>query len=305
MTFHMPISNPIDQLIHDLEQGRATKYRELVKRFKAGEGQRKKASEAHEKKQLEFMRSAGLKLNQIEQDQKEEARKLKTYLEQTRAPLISRPGMSVEDAKQTAQSIARLGGLGLAIPPSAGFYYPPDTSGEVLPVDPSRIKIKDESTGFGWGWGQATAHRPVPPADVVFYFIPDQSARYSLTASFAFHGFYVLKADDGWLTSKDAHVTLDFSLDTFQFVDRGPKPFPLIDLEGQNIDEFSNIDNVLSFSDTQDLRQGEPVVVTASITVSADASGSGSYAEINFADGDANYIEPQYLWVTNLTGFGQ
>jgi len=305
MTFHMPISNPIDQLIHDLEQGRATKYRELVKRFKAGEGQRKKASEAHEKKQLEFMRSAGLKLNQIEQDQKEEARKLKSYLEQTRAPLISRPGMSVEDAKQTAQSIARLGGLGLAIPPSAGFYYPPDTSGEVLPVDPSRIKIKDESTGFGWGWGQATAHRPVPPADVVFYFIPDQSARYSLTASFAFHGFYVLKADDGWLTSKDAHVTLDFSLDTFQFVDRGPKPFPLIDLEGQNIDEFSNIDNVLSFSDTQDLRQGEPVVVTASITVSADASGSGSYAEINFADGDANYIEPQYLWVTNLTGFGQ
>ena len=70
MTFHMPISNPIDQLIHDLEQGRATKYRELVKRFKAGEGQRKKASEAHEKKQLEFMRSAGLKLNQIEQDQR-------------------------------------------------------------------------------------------------------------------------------------------------------------------------------------------------------------------------------------------
>ncbi len=295
--------SPIDQLIHDLEQGRATKYRERVKRYKAGEAQRKKASEAHEKKQLEFMRSAGLKLNQIEQDQKEEARKLKSYLEQTRAPLISRPSMSVEDAKRTAQSIARLGGLGLAIPPSAGFYYPPDTSGEVLPLDPSRIKIKDEAHGFGLGW-EATGGQSVPPADVVFYFIPDQSGPYSLTASFAFHGFYVLKADDGWLSSKHAHVTLDFSLDTFQFVDRGPKSFPLLDQGGQNINEFDNIDSVLSFSDTQDLRQGEPVVVTASITVSADASGSGSYAEINLADGDANYIEPQYLWVTNLTGFG-
>jgi hypothetical protein len=300
----MPTSNPIDQLIHDLEQERATKYRERVKRFRAREAQLKKASEAHEKKQLDFMRSAGLKLNQIEQDQKDEAGKLKSYLEQTRTPLISRPSMSVEDAKQAAQSIARLGGLGLAIPPSAGFYYPPDTSGEVLPVEPSRIKIKDEMHGHGWGW-QAIAQQPVPPADVAFYFIPEQSARYSLTVSFAFHGFYVLKADDGWLTSKDAQVTLDFSLDTVQFVDRGPKPFPLIDLEGQNIDEFDNFDNVLSFGDTQDLRQGEPVVVIGSIAVSAGASGAGSYAEVNFADGDANYIEPQYLWVTNLTGFGQ
>jgi len=213
--------------------------------------------------------------------------------------------MSVEDAKQAAQLIAPLGGLGLAIPPSAGSYYPPDTSGEVLPVDPSRIKIKDESQGSGLGWGLAQGDHPSPQADVVFYFIPDQSAHYSLTASFAFHGFYVLQADDGWLTSKQAHVTLDFSLDTFQFVDRGPKSFPLIDLEGQNIDEVDNFDNVLSFSDTQALRQGEPVVVTASITVDADATGSGSYAEINFADGDANYIVPQYLWVTNLTAFGQ
>lgn len=222
----MPISNPVDRLIHDLEQERAIKHRERVQRFKAREAERKKAGEAHEKKQLEFMGSAGLKLNQIEQDQKEEARKLKSYLEQTRPPLISRPSMSVEDAKQAAQLIAPLGGLGLAIPPSAGFYYPPDTSGEVLPGDPSRIKIKDESHGTGLGWGLAQGGHPSPQADVVFYFIPDQSARYSLTASFAFHGFYVLKADDGWLTSKQAHVTLDFSLDTFQFVDRGPKSFP-------------------------------------------------------------------------------
>jgi hypothetical protein len=85
----------------------------------------------------------------------------------------------------------------------------------------------------------------------------------------------------------------------------GPKSFPLVDRGGQNVEEFDNIDSVLSFTDTQDLRQGEPVVVTASITISADASGGGSYAEINFADGDANYIEPQYLWVTNLAGFGQ
>ena len=301
----MPVSNSIDQLILDLEQERARKYSEGVQRLKAGEAQRKKTSEAHLKKQLEFMRSAGLKLNQMEQDQKEEARKLKSHLERARPPLISRPSMSAGDASQTAQSIARLAGLGLAIPPYASYYYPPDTSGEVLPLDPSRVKIKDESRGDGWGWGLAEAHQAVPPADVVFFFVPDQSAHYSLTVRFAFHGFYVLQADDGWLTSKHAKVGLDFSLDTYQYVDRGSKSFTLIDLESQNIDEVDNYDTVQNFTDTQALRQGEPVVVTASIKVDAESSGSGSYAEINFADGDANYIEPVYLWVTNLTGFGQ
>ena len=298
----MPSSNPIEQLIHNLAQERVKAYRERVQRFKAQDAQQRKAREAHEKKQLEYARSAGIK---IEQEQKEDSRKLKSYLEQARPSLISRPTMSVEDAKHAAHWAAQMGGLGQVIPPCAGFYYPPDTSGEVLPIDPSKIKIKEVEQGSGWDWA-ASASVPFPPADVVFYFIPDQNGRYSFTASFAFHGFYVLKADDGTFTSKNARVSLDFSLDAFQFLDRGPKSFPRpIDREGDNIDEFDNFDRILTFSDTQDFRQGEPVVVTASITISAIAGGSGSYAEINFADGEANYIEPQYLWVTNLTGFGQ
>ena len=115
-----------------------------------------------------------------------------------------------------------------------------------------------------------------------------------------------MRADDGWLTSKTAEVHANLWLKAFQFVDRGWKSFPpLIDREGDNINEFDNFDHILNFSDTQDFREGEPVVVTARIEVEAKAIGSGSHAEVNFADGDANYIQPQYLWLTNLTGFGQ
>jgi hypothetical protein len=297
----MPILNPIDQLIHDLVKQRAKVYRERTQRFKAQQEQQRKAAEAHEKKQLEYMRSAGVKVNEIEQDLKEDSRKLKSYLEQTRPSLISRPAMNVTDAKNVANWAANLGGLGQLIPPYAGIYYPPDGGVEVLPVIPSKIKIKYNYSGSGWGWfGSASATDPPPPAEVAFYFIPDQSARYSFTASFAFHGFYILRADDGAFTSKDASVKLGFSLQAYQIVDRAPKSFPNpIDRESQNINEFDNFDHVLTFSDAQDFRQGEPVVVVASITIDADARGDGSYAEINFADGDANYIEPQYLWVTS------
>jgi hypothetical protein len=66
------------------------------------------------------MRMAGIKLNEVEKEQKEvekeqkeDARKLKSYLEQKRPPLISRP-------KQAPHLAPKLGGQ--LIPPYAGFF---------------------------------------------------------------------------------------------------------------------------------------------------------------------------------------
>ena len=144
--------------------------------------------------------------------------------------------------------------------------------------------------------------QPPGPVEVGFYFVPDQDANYTFTASFAFHGFYILKADDGVFTSKEASVVLGFSLQAYQYDLRAPKSFPnLIDRDSQNINEFDNYDNVLTFTDSQDFRQGEPVVIIATITYNASARGDGSFAQIDFKDGDANYIDPQYLWVTSST----
>jgi hypothetical protein len=295
------MSDPIEQLIDSLLQERAKDHRGRVQRYKAGNAELKKEREAHEKKQLEYMRSAGIKLEVIEKQQKEDSRELKSYLEKTLPPLISRPSMRLKDTKQAAILGVGFGGFGQIVPPYAGVFYPPDGT-EVLPVDPSQIKIKDSDQGSGTGWW-ATGGPPDPSVEVIFGFTPENSDNYSFTASFAFHGFYVLKANDGWLTHKDASVFLDFSLDAFQFVDLGPKSFPKpIDKDGDNIKVFDNFDQVLTFSDTRDFRAGEPVVVTARITLDASASGSGSVAEINFADGDANYIQPQYLWVSPSLG---
>jgi hypothetical protein len=290
-------SDPIEKLVHDLEQERAKDYWEQVKRFKSQETERKKAGEAHEKKQLKYMRSVGIKPDTIEKEQKEDSRNLKSYLEQTRPPMISRPSRSEEDSKHAALLSTKLGDLGLIVPVNSSYQLPPDP-GPVLPSDPSKIKIKDVSRGHGTGWGGIAAPPP-PTVDVVFAFTPHQSAHYSFTAAFAFHGFYILKADDGYLTSKFAEVTLDFSLNAFQFADRGWKSFPRpIDREDSNINEFVSFDKFLNFSNAQDFREGEPVVVTARITISALADGSGTHAEINFADGEAQFIQPLYLWVS-------
>jgi len=283
------VSKPIEKLIEDLEQERAKEYWERIKRLKDQAEEQKKSREALAQRDLEYLRSTGIDLKKVESDQEEDARNLKSYLEQKRPPLISRP-------KQTRRVYIPPIGPGL-IPTKAIYIYPPDP-GYVPPSSPSPIRIKAVSTGTGgWGWPWAVAQVPVPPVDVVFNFTPHQDASYTFTAWFTFDGFYFLKADDSWYTSKSAEVKVTVSLSSFQFVDRPEKSFPVISSGSQNINEFDNFDHVLSFSDTQDFRAGESVVVTARIEVDAFANGDGSYAEVNFEDGDANYIMPLGLVV--------
>ncbi len=160
----MSISTPIDPLFHELVQERGKVYREREQRLKAQYEKQRKADETHERKQLEYMRSAGIKLSAIEQGLKDDARKLKSHLEQKRPSLISRPATNVADGKNAANQAALLGGPGLLIPPYAGVYYPPDGT-EVLPIIPGQIKTVGMSwSGSGWGWLEAEGvHRhPLP-----------------------------------------------------------------------------------------------------------------------------------------------
>ena len=60
-----------------------------------------------------------------------------------------------------------------------------------------------------------------------------------------------------------------------------------------------NFDRTFFIDIQAPLRAGDPVVVTARSEIVAGASGSGSYAELNFADGSANFIQPLSLSVTS------
>ena len=209
------------------------------------------------------MRSAGIDLKKVERDQEEDARNLKSYLEQKRPPLVSRPKKTLHFQPPT----------GWHAPLPTVFKLPPDP-GYVPPSNSSQIKLWMADTGSGLGWG-AEAVEP-DPADVWFYFTPHQDASYTFTAWFEFHGFYILQADDGWLTSCVAGMELKVDLTASPFVDRPKKSWEVIDYSSQNInDPFVAYDQVLGiFSDTQDFREGEPVLVHAHIGVQRGQAGA-------------------------------
>jgi hypothetical protein len=189
-------------------QERAARFQELVRLAKAQEGRRKKAADAQEKRQVEFARTIGIKQALIDQRLKDDAAQLKARLGEFRPALVTRPGRGAQDAGQLAQFTAVLPLPTRLLPPFGVFFYPPGTT-EVQPLSPGQIKMKDVSSGSGLGWPWATAGAVVSPADIVFYFVPEFSGTYSLTVAIAFHGFFVVQADDGTWTSKEASVKMD------------------------------------------------------------------------------------------------
>ncbi len=298
----MPIHTASERLINDIIHDRAQQYADDVRQFQARKARLDKAGEAHEKKQIQLMSSLGLKKADLEASLKQDAKALDAFLAEYRAPLVSRAGSPAADGKNRSLFASQLPPGIITVPPYGVFAppFPPPppevTSGWIF-TDSGNLKISADDRGSGTGWW-AVAGPPPVPHDVVFTFIPAETTTYDMTAIFAFHGFYVLVADDGFFTHKYAEVSMDVSMNANQYVDLGWQSMPRpIDASGDNINEFESYDQTKFFDFSAPLRAGDPVVVTARITLNAVASGSGSHAEINFSDGTANYIMPLFLSV--------
>ena len=298
----MPIPTAAEQLVNDVIQGREQQYAHDVRQFQARKARLDKAGEAHEKKQIELMTNLGLKKGDLEASLKQDAKALDASLAEYRPALVSRAGAPAGNSKSASLFASQLP-PGIIIVPPYGVFAPPleppageITSGWIF-TDSGNLKISADDRGSGTGWW-AVAGPPPVPHDVVFTFIPAETTTYDMTAIFAFHGFYVLVADDGFFTHKYAEVSMDVSMNANQYVDLGWQSMPRpIDASGDNINEFESYDQTKFFDFSAPLRAGDPVVVTARITLNAVASGSGSHAEINFSDGTANYIMPLFLSV--------
>jgi len=139
-----------------------------------------------------------------------------------------------------------------------------------------------------------------PEFSAHFTFVPATTANYEMTAVITFHGFYVLRCDDSWWNCRDAEVRLTVQMNVHQYTDSGWHDFPaLLDVEKDNTDEVTSFDRTFFLDYTTGLRVGDPVVVTVKGVVLATSHGV-AYAELNFKDGTANYIQPLFLSVQQV-----
>ncbi|HEU4618810.1 MAG TPA: hypothetical protein VFV10_12280 [Gammaproteobacteria bacterium] len=306
------------------------RVRELVKdRFKDfeqevihGKTQAERSVEyqkKREKHRREILASVGTDLKKLDAAMESEGRmqeaELKRFLEEFRPKALNRRPTAASDAADAAIHSAVLAESGhKVLPVFASSIFTPDrnaidgdldwnngaiNSGWVFPDDPSKIRIKDNYHDLSLCWPNRWG--PPPEFAVHFTFVPATTATYELVAVLAFHGFYLLVADDGYFSCRFAQVKLTAQMNVHQYVNAGWKSFPpLLDLKKEHAQEVTNFDRTFFFDYTAALRAGDPVVITVKGVVEAFSHGGYTHAELNFYDGTANYIQPLFLSVQQV-----
>jgi hypothetical protein len=280
-----------------------------------------KFEKARDKARREFLQSSGVDVSSLDRnlakDVRTQAKERQEFLDEARPAVLSRPSHRAADTRSAAGRSAVLAEAGhLVLPPFGSSIFgsgpivaaPPWTpgsgeidSGWIFPDDPSNIRIAQSSQN-DVACFVAVGGKPDPQFSVSFAFVPATTASYGMTAILAFHGFYVLRSDDSWWNCRHAEVKLTARMNVNQYVDIGWQDFPaLVDRNESNDEEVTTYDRTKFFDYTPVvLKAGDPVVVTVNGTVHAFARGSGAFAELNFNDGTANYIQPLFLSVQRM-----
>lgn len=178
-----------------------------------------------------------------------------------------------------------------------------DSDGNIVVEGPSikdvDIMAKDKGEGSGlsfWASAVSASYRDAI-VDRYFYFIPPTTGLYRLTVNQRLNGFYIVRADDGALSSKQARITIDGYIKVFQYYS-DTLDFTVLEHNDDNINKSGRFDKFLQANYNVVLGGNDPVFVQFTLQFDAYARGGGSEAELNFKDGNANSIAQPLLYVS-------
>lgn len=123
-----------------------------------------------------------------------------------------------------------------------------------------------------------------------FWFRPSTSRFYSVRPLFRFRGYVIVRADDGFFTSKSARVTGSVWTNVHQYNWKGWNSTDVYNIGGGNINVNTRQDLDRYTNNSYLLGGGDWAFIRCVIGLWAYARGSGSYAKNDFATGNANYL---------------
>lgn len=145
---------------------------------------------------------------------------------------------------------------------------------------------------FGTGAGSFTVYM-----DWWFTYNAPENRNYAHTVQVPFNGFYIVRADDGWFDSKEAKVNISLSASGYQYNYKPTVTNNVLSVSDDNINVNDRFDGwrTMYYSDLLGADRAY-LLVTAALYVYA--RGGGSTAQLNFADGNANYLGVPWVYVS-------
>lgn len=276
--------------------------------FVAAKNDANKAAAAKEAKALEQVKAAKIdiaKLTTFDRSLEADAEKKlqairEKYTADASEPSLLRP----EDQRASSLNASYLPDGARSLTPSfAGLFASVDTEDELS--GGTNPTIYNYSVIDAWCWAKGSGSGLFGSgagsyqvwADWGFWFRPETNKYYSISPLNRFRGFYIVRADDGFWTSKRARAQVSIWTNVWQYNWKGWDHVTVLDVNDDNINVNKRFDTDRHTYYTALLGGGDWAYIRVSVRLYVYARGSGSYSELNFATGSANYLMAPHVHI--------
>jgi hypothetical protein len=297
----------LDRQFRHLHQGSVQEFEAKLRQVREERDRQAAEQRSRRRREVEQVaRLLGVPVEEIERPHFEDQEWLDQRLAELRPSLLGRPNPKAAFAKRFASHPALWIPGARTVPVYASSVMAAtaeeleDIPGErgnpwVLPHTPGHITIKQPFLDTNYGLcGYAHPGMPAIVADAYFAFLADTTGSWNFLALADFHGFYVLNAHWSFLLCRDSRVTLDVSLNAYQYFWFGEQTTQLLNEESDTGFRYGFYDESAQFWYQAQLRADPQYYVFLRMRFTIHATAYHGYAEINFADG-ANFIDPLAL----------
>lgn len=302
-----------DKLIRQLDLVRFEQFQSALRHAKEVTHHDGPLVKARDKRRAALLGLAGVDPGKLEATEQALSRAeepvMRQLLDDVRKRYVGRPSKQSDDAKEQALRAGGVAGTSsTSVPVYGASMFTADAAaflqgldwrlqdslvpiepgtGWFLPTDPAILRASLVTTGDGVDKSLDLF--------VHYTFVPDETGTYDLTVPLTFHGWYYLRCMSSWWTNGLARVQMDLGISAHQYVDDSgwlANFYQQANIESSTVGAYGLIDQTTSFAKSTLLKAGDPVVVTIQIRLKVFADGdNASWAEINFEDGAANYIQ--------------
>ncbi len=238
-------------------------------------------------------------LDRLDKDHDEADKSAESQVKRIKATLVE-SGPSPEN--ETAFHPGMAGGQ-LVVPSSLGWFTPYYgtlhwSDGTVVwqGYNPGSIDLWISCSGSGSGLFGTGACGGTLVMDWWFTYVAPTNRYYGHTIWVPYHGFYIIRADDGFWDSKDASARIDLSAVGYQYNYKGTSSTNVFAMGDDNIDVNDRFDGWRTMY-YPDLLGADRAYLRVSSSYYVYARGGGSVAQLNFSDGNANYMGMPWVYI--------
>jgi hypothetical protein len=276
--------------------------------FIAEKKQIREKADKEAKEELERQRDAGIDVDKLLKSQKDKDEKRKKELDEIKKKYAAKEGepkiFAPEDFRARAIDAAIAPMEARSLPPAHAAVYstkdPDDKLSGGTGTDVFNYNIIDAwdwASGSGNGWfGSGAGSYQVWAEWGYWYYVPT-TKYYGITTHNQFRGYYIVRSFDDWWISAYSRAVVSIWVDVYQYNWKGWSTINALDVGGDNINVNQRFDTDRHHYYSALLAGGDWAYVRNVVGLYVYARAGGSYSELNFSVGAANYLAAPHVHI--------